>query len=106
MAAKSRVNHRRKAIVILLVLTAILYVGGYVHARRQHLLVHRSAYAYGKTDSHSVDEGDFGPGLLSGNAGQLSLGAWVVFTPLRWTETLYWYVRHPRGQRWPYGMSQ
>lgn len=78
----------------------MIYLGGYCYVRSQGWLVHRSGFAHGNTDNHSVGVGDLGRGgSLQSQAAAISH---VVFTPLRWAETAYWYLRHPAGTPWPY----
>ncbi len=81
------------------VLVAV-YVGGYLYVRSQHWLVHRSGFAYGKTDSHSVVMGDLGPGMAAGYP--MAHLSYYLFTPLRWGETACWYACYPAGRPWPY----
>lgn len=97
----SRTNSRRVGIAIAILLLAGLYVGGYLAARSRHYLVHYSGSAYGNTANHRIGAGDLGTGLNP--AYQVAGVCDIIFTPLRWIETGYWYVRYPTDQPWPYG---
>ncbi len=96
-----RIPKRKRNLIVLAIGLFLLigYVGQYRHVRQDHYLVHYSSFADGKTAKHRIDIGDF-PGMT---------GPWVwhiVFTPLRWAETGYWYIRHPPGQPWPYSIAE
>ena len=95
-----RLTPRLKIIAAIVVLTA-LYLGGYAYVRERHWLVHRSTFMYGNTHDHTVDMGDMGTGLNYGGY-RRAQASYVVFTPLRWLETMFWYVVHPPGKPWPY----
>ena len=82
------------ATLIVAVVTAAAYMGGYAYVRSQGWLVHRSGFAHGNTDNHSVAVGDHNH--------QAGAVAEIFFAPLRQVETMYWYVRHPVGKPWPY----
>jgi len=90
----------RKKLAWLVVVFAMVYVGGYCFARSRGWLIHRSGFAGGNTDHHSIDVGDLGRG--GSPAYGAAYASHLVFTPLRWGETAYWYVRHPVGKPWPY----
>lgn len=87
-----------------LILIAIVLLGaylcGYGVARHRQLLVHRAAYANGKTDSHRIDTGDWGNGF-NPNSHLAQICYWG-FSPLRWIEAGYWHLRHPVDSPWPY----
>lgn len=80
------------------------YVGAYAQVRSQRWLVHRSGYAHGMTDSHSIAVGDLGPGWNANY--EAARAGYIVFAPLRWCETACWYWRHPAGEPWPYARPQ
>jgi len=84
-------------IVMLVLLTA--YVGMYLYVRQHHWLIHKSGFAFGMTDNHSVIMGD--PAHVDVSWRRRSI-AYLVFTPLRYVETAYWYVRYPKDEPWPY----
>jgi hypothetical protein len=86
---------RRRKFVFALLAFLVLYIGGYLCVRSQHWLVHRSGSAYGNTDNHSVTVGDLGLGWNP--AHRVAQVSYVLFAPLRWAETAYWYLRHPAG---------
>jgi hypothetical protein len=72
----------------------VLYCVGYAWARSERILIHRSSFA---TDGgsrryfHRVEAGDFGPGLLQGAETPFIIrGCYVLFTPLRWLESVVW----------------
>jgi hypothetical protein len=71
-----------------------LYCGLYLYVRSNHWIVHRSGFAFGNTDNHRVVLGDV-------VTTQRHI-AYLVFAPLRYAETGYWYVRYPKSEPWPY----
>ena len=80
---------------------AVTYVGAYLWVRSQHYLVHYSGYAHGNTANHRVSTGDFWTPLASA-APYGPTVSYYLFTPLRWIETGYWYLRYPTNRPWPY----
>lgn len=95
-----RLRFRRCLVLLPLAAFAALYAGVYIFARSQHWLVHRSACIAGKTDTHTIAVGDLGLGFNP--AYRVANVSYVVFTPLRWAETAFWYGLHPAGKPWPY----
>ncbi len=89
--------------ILVLTISGVGYVGGYLYVRSQNLLVHYSSFANGNTDSHRIDIGDLGPGFNPSN--QTARISYYIFTPLRWVETGFWYMRYPRNKPWPYAQS-
>jgi hypothetical protein len=90
-------SRTRSKTALVAVAGVALYFGGYLYARSAQWLVHRSGFAGGNTDNHSVVEGDRSFGW-NADAGV----SYYFFTPLRWGETTYWYLRYPTGTPWPY----
>ena len=86
-------SRRRRFIFAGLV---IVYVVGFLAARVSHVLVHRVSFAtesQGRVYFHRVVAGDFGPGLLQSGITRFVVSAsHVVFTPLRWAESLGWRI--------------
>ncbi len=93
--------HRWRLPLLALTCLGILYLAGYSYVRSRHYLVHSSGFAAGTIDNHRIAVGDLGLGFNS--AYRVAGLSYWVFTPLRWLETGYWYLRHPAGQSWPYG---
>lgn len=91
---------RRSKIALCIAALFAVYVGGYLFVRSQHWLVHRSGFAYGNTDNHSIAIGDLGWGFNPEY--RVAQVSYLVFAPLRWGETAFWYIRHPTGKPWPY----
>jgi hypothetical protein len=84
---------------LLVAFAVALYIYGYAWSRVNELLVHRTAYTTvaGKTRYlHSVEAGDFGPGIAQGPVlPWIVAGADLVFTPLCWVESIYWAEKSP-----------
>jgi hypothetical protein len=90
----------KHALKLAVAAVVVFYVAAYLWTRSQHYLVHYSGAAGGDTDNHRIDTGDLGTGFNPDY--HLANASYIVFTPLRWVETGYWYLRHPPGQPWPY----
>ena len=78
----------------------IIYIGSYFAARVEKLLVHRVAFITNregkKSYLHDISKGDFGIPLLTGNAiWRLAYIAYYLYSPLRYTEILFWRI-YPR----------
>ena len=95
-----RLFWQRRVLILALAIVGVLYVAGYSYVRSQHYLVHYSGFVQGNTDNHRIDVGDLGLGFNI--AWPIAEVSYWVFTPLRWMEAGYWYLRHPVGQPWPY----
>lgn len=93
MSLKSPFTKRRRGLCIIV---AVIYATAFLVLRLTHVLVHRVSYATepsGRVYFHQVTGGDFGPGLLVGDAVRIGVPvAHWVFTPLRWAESLAWRV--------------
>ena len=72
----------------------VLYCVGYGWARSERILIHRSSFATeggSRHYFHRVEAGDFGPGLLQRPETPFIIsGCYLVFTPLRWLESVVW----------------
>ena len=90
----------RKTVAVALATVVTFYFSAYLYVRSKQWLVHRSGFTGGMTANHSVDIGNLGLGW-NADYGAVQVSYWV-FTPLRWGETAYWYLRHPAGKPWPY----
>lgn len=95
-----RVLHQHRLVILITMIILGIYIAGYGLARNQHLLVHYVAYVDGKIDSYRIDVGDLGTGYNP--AYHLAHFSDYVFTPMRWIESGYWYLRYPVGSSWPY----
>ena len=85
---------KRVAILTSVFLLLILYGSAYLYARSQHLLIHRTGYHHGHyLANHRITGGDFGTGFNS--TMRLASACEILFTPLRWVETVLWYVAQP-----------
>lgn len=86
-------SRRRRFILVGFVL---VYLAGFLAARVSHALVHRVSFAtesQGRVYFHRVAAGDCGPGMLQSGVTQFVVSAsHVVFTPLRWAESLVWRI--------------
>lgn len=86
--------------ILALTIFGVLYVVGYAYVRCQHYLIHRSGFAFGNTENHRITAGDFGVGNYQ--VARFTAVYYWLFTPMRWMETGYWYLRYPTDEPWPY----
>ena len=95
-------SSRRRRLILLGVV--VVYVMAFFASRFTHALVHRVSFAtepQGRVYFHSVGAGDFGPGLLQSSSTQFVVSAsHLLFTPLRWAESLVWRII-PREYAFP-----
>lgn len=87
----TRLRKRQWLVVSILLVS---YGLSYSWVRSQKILIHRVSFATedgNRRYFHSVSTGDFGPGLLQGPMTPLIVsGCYLVYTPLRWLESLIW----------------
>ncbi|OUL24003.1 hypothetical protein BV378_20455 [Nostoc sp. RF31YmG] len=101
-----------KIVAKIIALLASFYVVAYVTVRlKTNIIVHGYRYVDCKYDSHNVELGDFGIGVIeiSGSAqtgykiqpDEMPSRIEWFFTPLRFAELGYWYITQPAGSPIP-----
>ena len=91
---------RRRKVIIFAVVVFAMYASGYVLSRVSGQIVHYAGY---RTDSgsrvvaeHRVDVGGQRDVVAPPQNPILAM----IYTPVRWVETLAWYIVDPPGSAW------